>query len=230
MILAYKAKGGVKKNYKRRTPKRKQNLRQLIKRTMLGMAETKHKTVAFENQQLNHNSIDDFREQNPLRALTQGDDEHERIGDEIIGKYINYKIWLSNKSDRPNVLYRIVVYRCPKDESETNHVDIYEGVHGNKMIDYINTEKYTPVFQKFVKITNDTSVENGASLHECSKMVSFSINLKNQKIKYENGTNFPKYQRDQYRLSIVPYDSYGTLETDIVGSYAVTARVYYKDP
>jgi hypothetical protein len=54
-------------------------------------------------------------------------------------------------------MYRIVVYRCPKDESETNHINIYEGVHGNKMIDYINTEKYTPVFQKIVKTTNDAS-------------------------------------------------------------------------
>lgn len=228
----------MKRNYKKR-PSRKtykkratysKSLVKAVKAITLKQAETKHKTISFENQALNHNSIDDFREQNPLRALAQGTDEHERIGDEIIGKYINYKIWLSNKEDRPNVLYRIVVYRCPKDESETNHINIYEGITGNKMTDYINTEKYTPIFQKYVKITNDTSVENGASLHEASKLVSFSINLKNQKIKYENGTNFPKYQRDQIRLSITPYDAYGTLTTDNIASYAMTARVYYKDP
>ena len=37
--------------------------------------------------------------------LGQGTDEHERVGDEIIGQRINYKIWLSNKLDRPNVTY-----------------------------------------------------------------------------------------------------------------------------
>lgn len=218
----------VRKNYKKRTYSK--SLVKAVKAITLKQSETKHKTVTFQNQNLNHNSIDDFKEQNPLRALDQGIDEHQRIGDEIIGKYINYKIWLSNKSDRPNVLYRIVVYRCPKDESETNHLNIYEGVSPNKMIDYINTEKYTPLFQKFVKITNDTSLESGATLRETSKLISFSVNLKNQKIKYENGTGFPKYQRDQIRLSITPYDAYGTLTSDIIASYAMTARVYYKDP
>ncbi len=218
----------VRKNYKKRTYSK--SLVKAVKAITLKQSETKHKTVTFQNQNLNHNSIDDFKEQNPLRALDQGIDEHQRIGDEIIGKYINYKIWLSNKSDRPNVLYRIVVYRCPKDESETNHLNIYEGVSPNKMIDYINTEKYTPLFQKFVKITNDTSLESGATLRETSKLISFSINLKNQKIKYENSTGFPKYQRDQIRLSITPYDAYGTLTSDIIASYAMTARVYYKDP
>ena len=81
-----------------------------------------------------------------------------------------------------------------------------------------------------MKITNDSSIESGAALKEVSKLVSFSINLGNKKIKYENATGFPKYQRDQYRLSIVPYDSYGTLTTDVIGNYAMTARVYYKDP
>lgn len=100
----------------------------------------------------------DWREQNPLRGLDQGTDEHERVGDEIIGQRINYKIWLSNKLDRPNVTYRIVVYRCPKDESETNALDIYEGTVGNKLLDYMNTEKYTPVFQKIVKITANTAL------------------------------------------------------------------------
>lgn len=222
--------------YKRKFTKRR-GLGSMIKRVMLKQCETKHRTVQFENQNLNHNSIDDFKEFNPLRGLDQGTDEHQRVGDEIIGQRINYKIWLSSKLDRPNVMYRIVVYRCPKHETETNHLNIYEGVSGNKLIDYINTEKYTPVFQKFVKMSGNTALgpddaigNYDWTLKEQSKMITFSINLKNQKIKYEPATGFPKYQRDQYRLSILAYDAYGTLTTDVIGSYALTARVYYKDP
>lgn len=211
---------------------KKRGLGSMIKRVMLKQCETKHRTVTYENQSLFHNTPKDWSVgQNPLRALAQGDGENQRTGDEIIGQRINYKLWLSNKSDRPNVLYRIVVYRCPKDEESTDHVAIYEGTTGNKMTDYINTEKYTPVFQKFVKITNDASLEEGATLKEVSKLVSFSINLRDQKIKYENGgTNIPKYQRDSLRVSITAYDAYGTLVGDNIASYAISARVYYKDP
>jgi hypothetical protein len=59
----------------------------------------------------------------PTRSATP----HQRVGDEktptrecgdeIIGRCIRYKIWLSNELDRPYGKYWIVVHRCPKHES-----------------------------------------------------------------------------------------------------------------
>jgi hypothetical protein len=49
-------------------------------------------------------------------------------------------------------MYRIILLKLPKDqESVSLPADIMEGVHGNKMIDDINTEKYTPVYQKMIR-------------------------------------------------------------------------------
>jgi len=163
-----------------------------------------------------------------LSSIGQGDDENERTGDEIIGTFMKCKLMLFSKANRPNVTYRIVVYRCPKDETTTNHLNIYEGISANKLLDSVNTDKYSPVFQKFVKITNDSSQEPSAALKETSRYVSFTIPLRNRKIKYD--ASEPKLQRYCFRLSITCYDAFGTLATDNIASFAHNTRVYYKDP
>jgi hypothetical protein len=80
----------------------------------------------------------------PFTSILQGDDKHQRTGDEVIGKYFKVKMLISNKSDRPNVMYRITMLKVPKDiEAVAFPADIMEGMHGNKIIDNDNTEKYT---------------------------------------------------------------------------------------
>lgn len=199
----------------------------IAKKAVLKLSETKHVSQSTENAQLYHNSVGiPF---NGLLQLAQGDAENQRIGDEVIGRSLKLKFWLSTKLDRQNVIYRIILLRLPKDQ-ETGAFDPMEAVTGNKLIDYINTEKYTPVFQKFVKIQGTTTHASGATTQEVSKLVSFNINLKDRKIKYENDSVNVKYQRDTLRLAIYAYDAYGTLTSDNIASYACNARFYFKDP
>jgi len=98
-----------------------------------------HVTQGVENVAMYHNSL-----KLPFTSILQGDDKHQRTGDEVIGKYFKVKMLISNKSDRPNVMYRITMLKVPKDiEAVALPADIMEGMHGNKIIDNDNTEKYT---------------------------------------------------------------------------------------
>ena len=147
------------RNVKRRMPYRRKftkrrGMASMIKRVMLKQCETKHKTTSVENANLNHNSAYALP---VFTQLSQGTDENQRIGDEVIGKYIKFKFQFFSKLDRPNVTYRIIVYRAPKDE-ESSYNDIMEGVVGNNILDNVNTEKYTPIMQKYVKIAGNTAI------------------------------------------------------------------------
>lgn len=225
--------GPLRKRLKARATKRfsrKKGMANLIERVMLKQCETKHNSHSQENQQLGHNTPFDKILWSPLSQIAKGDIENQRTGDEIIVKYMKSKFWISAKSDRPNVMFRLVGYRCPKDEIFTNGPDIYEGDHGNKMLDKVNTDKYTPVIQKMFQTKNDSSQEAEAALKETSKSVSFTIQLKDVKIRYEPSGKQPKFQRDCYRMSLTAYDAYGTLTSDTIASFAHCTTVYYKDP
>ena len=173
-----------------------------------------------------------------MTKLAQGTDENQRVGDEVIGKYIKLKFQFFSKQDRPNVQYRIIVYRAPQGEGD-GYFDIMENVFGNKMLDNINTEKYTPIFQKFIKIQGNNMIGPSGGLlgtqydwymKENSKMVSFTIPLKDAKMKYQNDSEFPKFQRDSIKLVVFAYDAYGSLPADNIATFAYSSRFYYKDP
>jgi len=204
---------------------KKRGMASMIKRVMLKQCETKHKSHSFQDQQMFHNTVS--IPLNGLVDIAQGDGENQRTGDEIIGKYIKVKLWVSNKLDRPNVMYRFMVIRVPTGE-ETGSVNPFEGVIGNKMLDYINTEKYTPVFQKYMTLSK--TVETGDTAKEQSGYCSFMIPLNNQKIKFLPTGDTPKYQKFNLRLLAVAYDAYGTLVADDIASFAGVTRTYYKDP
>lgn len=225
----------AKKPYRKRFTKRR-GMASFIKRVMLKQCETKHKTLAFENAQMNHNSL--MIPLNGLIDVAQGDSENQRTGDEVIGKYLKFKLWMSAKQDRPNVKIRLMVIRVPTDE-ESGTVSPFEGVIGNKLIDYINTEKYTAVYQKFITIQGNQAIGPTGGLlgtsydwymRERSAQHSFTIPLKDEKIKFLETGNTPKYQKYNLRFVALAYDSYGTLTTDTIATMAGNVRFYYKDP
>lgn len=225
--------GRKKSNYKKKYVSGR--LQRAIKAIALKNAETKHITTTAENNTLRHNSP--YALPN-LMQLPIGTGENGRIGDEIIGKYINIKFWFSSKQDRPNVMYRIIFYRAPATEDNT-YSDIMENVSGNNMIDYVNTEKYSSIKQIMFQIKNNTMMGPAGGLlgtsydwymKENSKYISCSIPLGNSKIKYQNGETHPKYQKFNIKCVIFAYDAYGTLTTDDIATFAYSSRLYYKDP
>ena len=63
---------------------------------------------------------------------------------------------------------------------------------------------------------------------EAHRYIKIWIPLKNKIIQYQNGVGNP--MKGDIGFCIVPYDSYGTLTTDNISSYAFNYKFYFKDP
>lgn len=214
-----------------------------VRRVVGGMAETKFIRLTSENLGLNHNvglggTAGPVVYGNLLRT-DQGTNQNQRTGDSIFAKYLKLKIWISTKADRPNVMFRMMIISTPMDQvNTTGPADFWRNYNGNRILDYVNTDKYGIVWSKIVKITHgDTSFEigippeGGSKLHEVSKYVNIYVPL-NRKISYQtdtSGTPTPSKQRDCLSLCIIPYDAFGTLTTDTIATYASCGLFCYKD-
>lgn len=235
-----KSRGNVR-SVRRRLYKRpvSTNLSKAIRRIALRSAETKYRERGAENIQLYHNagfsSTTDGSVGQALNLLltAPGTTEHERVGTDIIAVGIKCKLWLSNKSDRPNVLYRIIVYGNNPSTTDSTAADsrttgLFDPTTGlNTQICNINTKKFTVHYSKILRVRNADYVSG----KEISMATSFYIPLKMRRVVFESSSSsVPKDKKDIWHMAIIPYDAYGTLVTDNIASCAMNMRFYYKDP
>lgn len=207
----------------------------MIKSVALKNTETKVTFTSVENQNLFHNggTTNNFANRINLLATTQGTADTNRIGDEVFGSHLTIKLWLSNKLDRPNVMYRIFVYSAPVDKSAVaDFTNLLKGGNANKMLGIVNTGVYRLMYHKLINPkAGDYSLESGAANKERSHYVPIKLNLRNRRIKYQaTASQLPKEQRNHLILGIVAYDAYGTLTSDNIASYAIQTAFYFKDP
>jgi len=206
-----------------------------VRNVINAMAETKFKSLGVENFQLFHNvggAGGPVVYGNLLRT-DSGSLQTQRVGDTVWGKYLQMRLWLSNKSDRTNIMYRILVISTPPDQvNTTNPVSLWKGFVGNRMLDYVNTDIYNVVYEHMLDVeAGDTSQEPDAALREISTFHKFTIPL-DRKIQYQtdaSGTVIPSLQSNCLSLVVIPYDAFGTLVTDNVASYAAGGIFCYKD-
>lgn len=228
-----KASSSNKRSAKRRRTVK--SLKNAVRRVLLRTAETKYAVGHQENLQLYHNTgvAGTHVFIGNCLSTSQGQGEENRIGDKVQAVGLSLKLMLFNKSDRPNVTYRIIVFTAPPDQSASgNPVGFWEADIGNKIMDNINTNKYKVIKEKFIQVQGqDTAFEAGVdTLREKSKSLQMYIPLKGRQVVYssENGA-VPKYQRDVIQVAIIAYDAYGTLTTDNIASFAWMRKFYFKD-
>lgn len=239
-MLIKRARGSGRQGQKRTLPqyyrqvkrrnvsltRRRTNLSRAVRSIALKNCETKHRFLTAENVQLYHNTP--YTNTN-LLSTGQSNTQTSRVGDEVIGQYLNLKIWLSNKGDRPNVMYRIVVY-----SSNLQDTTLYwaTGSNGNLMLATADTDKVKILKQRIIKpLAGDYSHESGAIWKEHSNLVSFNIRLKNRKIKYQADAGaVPKWQGNYIHFAVIAYDTYGTLVGDNIASFGWQSCFYFKDP
>ncbi len=206
--------------------------------------ETKFFDVAYENRQLFHNigfspvgaptanfdgtSPDFF---NPWQDILKGDGRQDRTGDQISPVGLSLSIWLANKQDRPNLMYRVIVARVPKavggSLTSFNNLNYWQiedqGNLGNKMIRAIDKDRGIKTLYDKVITTNYCTA--GKEVH---KKMKLWISRKTQrKVIYEDGAQ--NIVNNPLVLLIIPYDSYGSLISDNVASCAFRYRLYFKD-
>jgi len=212
------------------TKNQKKEVKKIAQKTIDTNVEDKRKVYLNENLQLFHNKpayIGKF-----LSDLAQGPNtgtggvkQTVRIGDRVKLKNINMRFWLSNKLDRPNVMYKGVFFWYPVDlGSAITDADVYMTAQ-NKMLDRYNFKRIKIIDTFIVKSTNNYAVD--ANNHEHSYLATLNKSYKSKYIQFE--TNSAKAKGWELGYSLVAYDAYGTLQTDNIASYAVNSQLTFED-
>lgn len=195
--------------------------------------EDKSFVVTSENNQLFHNKpgyISKF-----LGDIQQGVNDGNtsttggtglktiRIGDQISLKNINVRFWLSNKDDRPNCIYKLILFWYPIGIPPSD-VLVYL-TQTNKLLDRYNTDNIKIIDQTIVRSTNNYAVYDNN--HEKSYLATLNKSYKNKKIQYDNNGQQPKGW--DIGMAVVVYDAYGTLQTDNIASFAYQSLITFQD-
>lgn len=89
-----------------------------------------------------------------------------RIGDQITLRGCKLKMFIELNERYSDVTFRMFVVRAAKGDVPTR-ATLFNGLSGNKMLDTLNKERYTIIFQKYFKIKSPNQVPtNGNGVTE----------------------------------------------------------------
>lgn len=231
-------KAGYRRKRMYRSTRGRSKLVPLIKRTILKMAEPKHKDTTHDIIQLYHNSGSPASGQilhtaRPIKDYftmpLQGDNDRERNGDHIWMKGISVKLLLGQKADRMNVTFRVCVLECTSEQEPATYGDLVDAQTGNSMLDSLNTDRGKIVYQKYVKKTISPQLDTYGGVRELTHFHKFWIPHK-KLIKFSDNSSNNQYSGTRMYLYVFAYDAYGTLLTDNIAYFQAWSRLYYRDP
>jgi len=227
--------------YGRRTGRR--TFQSRVKKVIQRQAETKFLQQGRENVQLYHDvgaqagpvTIQASIIFNPWSNITKGTGSSNRIGNKITPSMLVARLWISNKVGRPNVLYRVIVARLPRSTAGQimtgSNLDLFRaddlGTNGNTICGMIDNEKGVRCYYDRI-ISNEHGIsQDYTGNKECHKFIKLKIKKKGARpIVYEEAGNIVN---NPLAIFVIPYDSYGTLQTDNIASCAITLRMYFRD-
>ena len=218
------------------------------------MIETKECTWSLESTRsplvqnfMSHNNVT-LWSQNPFQISQGAADQMQtgnqvnRIGDRITVKGMMCKGFFENALSRPKVFYRVMLIRCAKGDT-IDRGTLFKGNCANKMIDQVNTERFTIVAQKQFTIDSSNTVttnvdasgqpyadgRSGIGTRTFKMWIPGSKFGNNGNIQYENGSYQLKFF--DYRFVFVAYDWFGTpQDVNNVGLInTFYTKVYFKD-
>lgn len=205
-------------------------VRKLAKSVTDGEVENKRVVTIKENGQLYHNKP--FYVSNLYGLITQGAKDGTgggappsavRIGDRIEVKNINIRLWLSNKLDRPNCMYKGILFNYPQGVTPSDAVVWF--TQTNKMLDRYNDKAIT-ILDTFI-LKSQEMYDNGTEKWEHSYLATLNKSYKNKKVTYL--TNSANVAKMNLGFAIVVYDAYGSLQTDNIASFAYNAQITFED-
>lgn len=204
------------------------SVKKIAKSVAMSIPEKKKFGFAEENVQLYHNKTIYLGKWLNCKQGTADPnnlvDRLVRIGDEFYLRNINIRLWLSNKLDRPNVMYKCFLFWYDADATLSDTTCYF--TQTNKMLDRINDEQISIIDKQ--TIFSGASYENGTEKHEHSYLCTLKGSWKSKKITYDEGGAQPK-KRD-IGLMVVCYDAFGTLQTDNIASFAYNGNITIQDP
>lgn len=208
--------------------KQQKEVRKIALKAIDDEVEDKRSVNILENVQLFHNKP--LYVSGLLSAIQQGEKDgtnnlnrDTRIGDRISLKNINVRFWLSNKLDRPNVMYKGVLYWYPVGVTPADAVVYF--TQTNKMLDRYNDKQITIIDQFIVK--SHEMYDNGTEKWEHSYLATLNKSYKSKKVEYATNSTTPGKMRLGFAL--VCYDAFGTAQTDNIASCAYNIQLTYQD-
>lgn len=260
-----KGKGGMPR-YKK-APVHAASVLQAVVRRAVAKSINKNietKTACYsttDGNQLSHNNFISMTTN--ILATTQGtndpitSNQNCRIGDIINLKGVSIKFMVELNERYSDATFRLLVIKASKGDTPTR-ATLYNGLSGNKMLDTINTERYTILFQKYFKLkapnmvptsTTGTTAEvsdgitnagieytqtaNMAALSRATRIVKVWIPgkrfVKSGIIKYEDNSSQTKFF--DYHVVLYSYSNYTTAQDlwNIARLNDYVQQVYFKD-
>ncbi len=234
----FKQSGGITKKAKA-TPLTQTQVKALVRKGAISVAETKHCFRVDLNKQLYHNAgASGFQIYTGILYNLNGTADEDapsanrydsRIGDEIYLQDLELRFWLSNKADRPNVMYRIVVFKYYDTVNQPTAISAVLTPTGNCILDYCEESKITVLRDmRVIPGGTDFSLEPSSTQREKSTFRRMLIPFNNTKIKYRETGAQPKDW--DIGVAVVAYDAFGSVTLDNIASFSWNYRLRFKDP
>lgn len=192
-----------------------------------------------------------------LLATTQGVQDprttntNNRIGDKINLRGVKLKMMVELNERYSDVTFRMLVIKSAKGDVPTNST-LFNGLTANKMLDTLNTERYTILASKYFKMKAPnmvpinptagtaeagsgvqnagieyTTYANMQALSRSTKIIKLWLPgkkfVKSGVVTYEDGTSQPKFF--DYHVLLYAYSNYTTGEYTIPGTGWFVGRV-----
>ena len=164
---------------KRKFPKKRMNVQQMVNKALARKIETKQSTyTGTDGQVIRHNNFQIIEPTANFLRTNNGTGDPmtgtgDRIGDEITLKGISLKMMIENQYRYCDVTYRLLLVRSSKGDTPTR-ASLFRGLSGNKMLDSINYERYSIVAQKTFKIKGGNSASDGTPVVVAGVSYGFS--------------------------------------------------------
>jgi len=158
----------------------------------------------------------------------------QRIGDKITLSGVAFTMMLELNERYSDVTFRMFLVRSAKGDTPTS-ATLWNGASGNKMLDTFNTERFTILFSKYVKMKSPMVginaagaqtigsgfAQGGPTISRATRIVKFYIPgskfTRNGILQYENGTAQVKFF--DYHFMIYAYSNYSTIDSGPTAFY-----------
>lgn len=256
----YTKKAAVKKYGKSMTVinKSARTIQAAVRRAIAKNIETKRSNFSnVDGYEIAHNSFQLI--DSSILFTTQGVNDPNtantanRIGDEVNLKGVAFKMMLELNERYSDITYRILVVKSAKGDTPTS-ANLFNGLSGNKMLDTLNTERFTIIHRVVGKIVSNNPgavaglagignvgsglFDNGngqvAPYSRATKIVKFYIPgekfVRGGRLIYENGGGQPKFF--DYTVLVYAYSNYSTSEAlgfNVARINDYIKVMYYKD-
>lgn len=182
---------------------------------------------------------------NPIRTSTGVDDpmvsnSGSRIGDQITIKGLKMVFMFENALDRAKVFYRVMLVRCPRGQDPNVGNGFLQGNSDNRMLDSVNTEKFTVLWQTSFNVQTSNNAPqsvSGTGVPATATLAGLGTKIikawvpgkafgKGGILRYENGSTEAKFY--DYRIAVLVYDWFGTPAPPAINNVGRLNEMYCK--